>query len=309
MIPLRFRRRVLASIVAAALLACRPASPLAGTVDLLLAGDVAECDLPGAAQTAALLDNLEGRILALGDLAYPGGSARDFRKCFDPTWGRHRERIWPLPGNHDYGRTRGNYYHEYWGARAGEPDKGYYAFDYGAWRLIALNSNLRREAHAEQQRWLAKELDATRARCILAAWHHPVFSTGHHGYDPHMLPAYRLLQAAGVSIVVAAHDHDYERFAPIDSKGDYNFAEGIHNFVVGTGGGQLRQRPFRDPLSVVAKPRPGELQSQFFQSEVHGVLRLRLAADSFAWEFLPAPSGPPLDQGEAKCRRRTPSPG
>jgi hypothetical protein len=309
--PLQRRQRVIAPLVALAaaiLVASGRAPSAAETVDLLLAGDIAECELPGAAETASLLDNLTGRILALGDLAYPGGSARDFRKCYEPTWGRHKDRTWPLPGNHDYGTARGADYYTYWGPRAGEREKGYYGFDYGSWRVIALNSNLRRETQKAQQQWLAAELDATRARCILAAWHHPIFSTGHHGYNNHMLPEYRLLHAAGATVVVTAHDHNYERFAPLDPKGEYSFANGLHNFVVGTGGGELRQRPFRDPLSVVASPRPGELQSQFFQAMNHGVLRLRLGEDGFAWEFLPAPSGPPLDQGEAKCRRRAPSP-
>jgi acid phosphatase type 7 len=296
------------SWLAVAVFALVAAPARAQTVDLLLAGDIAECDLPGAAATAALLDDLPGRILALGDLAYPGGSARDFRKCYEPTWGRHKARTWPLPGNHDYGRARGADYHDYWGARAGERDKGYYAFDYGAWRIIMLNSNLGREARKEQQTWLARDLDATRARCVLAAWHHPLFSTGPHGYNSQMLPEYRLLEAGGASVVVAGHDHNYERFAPLNSKGDYSFADGLHNFVVGTGGGQLRQRPFRDPLSVIAKPRPGEMQSKFFQATTHGVLRLRLAAESFAWEFLPAPADTPLDTGEANCRRRPSAP-
>ncbi len=273
-------------------------------VDLLIAGDIAECGLPGAAMTADLLDKLPGRILAVGDLAYPGGSARDFRKCYDPTWGRHKDRTWPLPGNHDYGTARGADYYNYWGSRAGDGGKGYYGFDYGTWRVVTLNSMLNREAQEAQQRWLATELAATPARCILAAWHHPLFSTGVHGYNNKMLPEYRLLQAAGATVVLTAHDHDYERFAPLGPKGEYNFADGLHNFVVGTGGGELRQRPFRDPISVMTNPRPGELQSQFFQATTHGILRLRLAADSFEWEFLPAPAGPPLDSGQANCRRR-----
>lgn len=290
----------------ALLAAFAPASLRAQSVDLLLAGDIADCERSGAAATADLLDTLPGRILALGDLAYPGGSARDFRKCFEPTWGRHKARIWPLPGNHDYGRARGADYHDYWGAVAGERGKGYYAFDYGAWRVIALNSNLQRDAQEPQRQWLAKELAATRARCILGAWHHPVFSTGVHGNSSQMLAEYRLLLAGGATAVVTAHDHNYERFAPIDAKGVYNFTDGMHNFVVGTGGGGLRQRPFRDPVTVLANPRPGEMQSKFFQASAYGVLRLRLAADSFAWEFLPTAGDKPLDKGEANCRRRPP---
>ncbi len=54
-----------------------------------------------------LLDRLPETILTLGDLAYWKGSAKQFRRCYDPTWGRHKHRTWPAPGNHEYRSDRG----------------------------------------------------------------------------------------------------------------------------------------------------------------------------------------------------------
>ena len=78
--------------------------------------------------TAALLDDLEGTILTLGDNAYPDGATGDFANCYDPSWGRHRERTTPA-GNHEYETDAAAGYFAYFGDRTGDPDEGWYAFD------------------------------------------------------------------------------------------------------------------------------------------------------------------------------------
>jgi hypothetical protein len=158
-------------------------------VTVLAAGDIAFCERsllrqlkdrhhghsaePGAPATAALLDRLSGAILVLGDLAYWRGTEAEFEGCYDLSWGRHKARSRPVPGNHEYRSPEAAPYYAYWGGRAGQPDKGYYSFDLGAWHLVALNSNLEGEAMAEQQAWLRRDLAASKARCILAYAHHP----------------------------------------------------------------------------------------------------------------------------------------
>ena len=77
--------------------------------------------------------------------------------------------------------------------------------------------------------------------CTLAIWHQPRFSSGdEHGNDPSVAPFWDALYAAGADLVVNGHDHDYERFAPQDPDGDRDRERGIREFVVGTGGGELR---------------------------------------------------------------------
>lgn len=280
-------------------------------VTALAAGDIAFCDRnwgrqlkdwfrgnssePGAPMTAALLDRLPGAVLALGDLAYWRGTAAEFRTCYDPTWGRHKARTWPVPGNHEYRSAGAAPYFGYWGEQAGKPSMGYYSFELGAWHLVALNSNLAGAAMAAQEAWLNRDLAANRARCLLAYWHHPVFSSGKNRDLPHMAGAYRLLYEAGASLLLAGHDHNYERFAPMDPEGRLDSARGIRSFVVGTGGGQLKAHRIQDP------PRQN---SELVDGSSWGVLQLTLHEDRYDWRFLPVEGHTLQDSGSATCVKR-----
>src|SRR6267142_5150883 len=80
---------------------------------LIGAGDIADCsDLAGAEATAKLLEANPGTVMALGDLAYPNGTAEDF-KCYDKTWGRVKDRTRPAVGNHEFHSTGASYYFQY----------------------------------------------------------------------------------------------------------------------------------------------------------------------------------------------------
>lgn len=271
------------------LLAAWPAH--ADGVALNAAGDIARCGTEGARRTAELLDRLDGAILTLGDLAYEHGSRREFRACYEPTWGRHKARTWPAPGNHEYGTEGAAGYFDYWGARAGTAGEGYYSFEVGAWHVVALNSNIDAQAGSAQDAWLAADLAASPARCILAFWHHPVFSSGRHGNDPRMLDALRRLHAAGASVVLAGHDHLYERFAPQDPDARPDPSRGIRLFTAGTGGAQLYEFKGLQPNSEVRV------------NDAWGVLRLDLDAASYRWAFI-AVDGRRRDSGRADCVAR-----
>ena len=262
-----------------------------GPAFVLAAGDIGVCGSKGPEVTAKLLDQLEGTILALGDLAYKSGSPAQFLNCYDPTWGRHKQRTRPVPGNHDYRTENAAGYFEYWGARAGPPGLGYYSFDLGDWHLIALNSILSGDAYFEQNRWLTEDLRRTRKRCILAYWHHPVFSSGKHGDDPHMGPVFEILHDAGASIVLSGHDHIYERFAPQTPEGELDERRGIRAFVAGTGGAKLYD---------FDNPRPN---SQIRYNSDWGLLRLQLEPSSYTWEFVIA-GGQVIDSGRSSCALR-----
>jgi alkaline phosphatase len=64
--------------------------------------------------------------------------------------------------------------------------------------------------------------------CTLAYWHHPVFSSGKYGNNRQMAEIWRLLQTAGAEVVLTGHDHDYERFAPMDADGHAD-AQGVRS--------------------------------------------------------------------------------
>src|SRR5689334_12376870 len=105
---------------------------------LIGAGDIAVCGSTGDEATSAILVSTIGPVFTLDDNAYPSGTAADYANCYDGSWGRVKARTMPAPGNHEY-RTSGAA--AYFGAAAGDPSKGYYSYDLGAWHIVVLNSN------------------------------------------------------------------------------------------------------------------------------------------------------------------------
>ena len=159
---------------------------------LVGAGDIASCDdLSGAEATAEIIDKIPGTVFAVGDLAYPDGSDENFSKCYNPTWGRFKDRTRPAPGNHEYHSDGAAGYNRYFGAAAGDPTKGYYSYDLGTWHILALNSECDVVGgcgpSSPQGQWLKQELEQHPTACTLAYFHKPLFSSGgKHGDDPTM---------------------------------------------------------------------------------------------------------------------------
>lgn len=262
---------------------------------LVGAGDIARCKLgmfpqfSGADATANLLDGIEGVVFTAGDHAYDFGTTHEFRNCYEPTWGRHRARTRPSPGNHDYRTAGAAPYYAYFGENAGLPGRGYYSYDVGAWHIVSLNSNISAKAGSEQERWLRADLAAHPTRCTLAYWHHPVFSSGSHGNIPHMRVLWSVLYEFGVDVVVNGHDHHYERFAPQTPDGALDLKRGIRQFIAGTGGARLY-----DLRTIHAN-------SEVRSNTTWGVLKLTLRATSYNWEFIPVAGGTFRDKGTALC--------
>ncbi|HTD70324.1 MAG TPA: Ig-like domain-containing protein, partial [Gemmatimonadales bacterium] len=140
-------------------------TPPSASVVLVGAGDIADCD---AQPTAALLDNIPGTVFTAGDNAYPDGTAADYASCYDPSWGRHKARTRPAPGNHDYNTSGATGYYAYFGALAGPAGRGYYSYDLGAWHIVSLNSNVSMSAGSAQETWLRADLAASTKTCTIA---------------------------------------------------------------------------------------------------------------------------------------------
>lgn len=219
---------------------------------LVGAGDIGDCDTPDDTATAALLDDIEGTVFTAGDNAYENGTAKEFATCYDETWGRHKARTRPAPGNHDWNTSALSGYLDYFGdAARGEDGPSWYSYDLGAWHVIVLDSECSRvggcDTDSPQGRWLAADLAASDARCTVAIWHKPRFTSGEHGNDGSVAPFWTALYRAGVDVVINGHDHDYERFAPQDPSAREDRERGIREFVVGTGGTPLRK--FDQPVA------------------------------------------------------------
>ena len=257
------------------------------------AGDIGGCASPGDEATAALLDTIPGTVYTLGDNAYDSGRSEDFASCYDASWGRHRARTRPAPGNHDYLTTGASGYFSYFGKAAGSPTTGYYSYDLGRWHIIVINSECSRVGGcgpgSPQEKWLRTDLAAHPSLCTLAYWHHPLFSSGQHGNTAGMRPIWQTLYDAGADVVLAGHDHNYERFAPQDALGKADPNRGIREFVVGTGG--------KNYYAVGNPIANSEVQND----HTFGVLKLTLHPASYTWEFVPEAGKTFTDSGTATC--------
>jgi acid phosphatase type 7 len=236
------------------------------------------------------------RVLVLGDLQYNSASLDDFRRSYDPSWGRVKAITSPALGNHEPGSGTG-YFDYFNGAGrstgpAGERGKGYYSYDVGAWHLIALNSNCSRvscSAGSAQERWLRADLASNASGCTLAYWHHPRFSSGHDGDNTFTQPLWQALFDAQADVVLVGHSHDYERYAPQDARGRKDTARGIREFVVGTGGSFF---------TGISSARPN---SEVRQNNTYGILKLTLHPTTYEWRFVPEAGKRFTDSGIDSC--------
>jgi acid phosphatase type 7 len=265
-----------------------PEPPSGGEPVVAIAGDIAG-DGTGDSATALLLDALGANaVLTAGDNAYSSGTASEYSSFYAPTWGRHKEKTYPTPGNHDYLTSGAAGYFGYFGARAGTTGEGWYSYDLGAWHLIALNSEISHGATSAQVTWLKNDLAATGAACVLAYWHKPRFSAGNYSDMSEFQPFWDALYAANADVVVNGHDHNYQRYAPLTPTGVRDDARGIREFVAGTGG--------RSHYGIRADSR-----REAADSTSYGVLTLTLRATGYDWQFIPEAGKTFTDSGSGTC--------
>ena len=268
---------------------------------LLAAGDIAQCSQEGDEATAAILaQHPDATVQTLGDNAYNSGTPRQFG-CFDDSWGVALDRMHPALGGHDYMTEGAAGYFDYFkealapfAPTGTDPTQGWYAYDLGAWRIIVLNSICQHiggcDADSPQVAWLKAEIQAHPTRCSLAVIHNPRFSSGRKGNKAEVQPLWDALQAGGVELVLSGDNHAYERLAPMTPTGKKS-PSGIRQFVVGTGGA-------RNYLFSEGEIHPN---TEVGNDQTHGVLRLTLSADAYAWEFLPEASKTFTDSGTQTC--------
>ncbi|MEO5966441.1 MAG: metallophosphoesterase, partial [Candidatus Limnocylindrales bacterium] len=279
--------------------AATPAGPVgsplpSGDPVLVGAGDIGRCDGTADEDTAALVDGTPGIVFTLGDNAYEQGTDQQFRDCFGLSWGRFKDRIMlPVPGNHDHETDNAAGYRAYFGDAATPAGTTWYSRDIGAWHVIVLDSTCSRVdggcgTDSPQGNWLRADLASSTARCTLALFHHPRFSSGEHGSDPSVAPFWDALYAAGADLVLNGHDHDYERFGPQDPQGRPDQARGIVEIVAGTGGADLRPFGASTPSGIARS------------SIAHGVLVLTLQPSGWAYRFV-STDGSFSDQGTGTC--------
>jgi acid phosphatase type 7 len=268
------------------------------------------------AVTAGLVDKLKPTVVAApGDLQYEEGSLADFLGSFDKSWGAFKRLLYPAPGNHEwYDSPNGQGYFDYFDGvgkqtgRAGPRGLGYYSVNLNRyWHLITLNSNCTSDDSriltpvpcgrgSAQERWLRADLAAHRGMCLIAQWHHPLFTSGPNQGSPNDLATasfWHDLYAAHATLVLNGHDHGYERFAPQTDRGTLDRTHGIVEFVLGTGGKSL----------FAPGPKPAA-NREVYNDTSFGVTLFTLHPHSYQWHFYPADvpgNGSFTDQGTGPC--------
>jgi hypothetical protein len=266
-----------------------------------------------ATSNAALAANPDS-VLAIGDTQYDCGTLADYNASYDPSWGRLKGLTHPVPGNHEYNIAGGTDaacaslpnptgaegYFTYFGDAATPLQPGctsnclwYYSYDLGGWHIVVLNSMLcvapfnQCGPSSAQVQWLQGDLAAHPAQCTLAAWHHPLYTTGIP--NPETAQLWQALYNAGAEVVLNGHAHRYERFAPMGSAGNAS-QFGMREFIVGTGGKQGE--------AVGTRPSPN---IEIAMGGINGVLKLTLRAGGYDWEFITTGGPAFTDTGSASC--------
>jgi acid phosphatase type 7 len=234
-VPARLALSATRTLAAVGDLVCPPGSATTQT----------QCRQQAVAQAIGEDRDVSG-FLALGDLQYDNGELAGFRSEYAASYGKLAVPTFPAVGNHEYNTTDAAGYYAYFGKAAGTPGKGWYSLDLlPGWHLVVLNSNcsiVGCGSESEQVRWLQADLAQSTAVCTLAMWHHPRFSSGkEHGDTPETAVLWQTLHDAGADVVLAGHEHLYERFGPRGRNGEVVRSEpgGMRSFVVGTGGRSL----------------------------------------------------------------------
>jgi hypothetical protein len=276
-------------------IACDPLSPAYNNGD----GTDTDCR---AKSTGALLTGMDA-VLPIGDDQYECGGLSAFQQSYDKSWGPKLSITHPVPGDKDYATsggtgcpsTPGAGYYAYFGARAGDPAKGYYSFNLGRWHVIALNTAPCGDdasfcaAGSAQELWLKADLAANPYNaCTLAYYQNPRFVSSASGGDATYQAFWQDLYTGGADVVLNGDSHWYERFTPMNASG-VSDPNGIREFIVGTGGAGLDT-----PGTQLAT-------SQALNADTHGVVKLTLHAGGYDWSFLHDSDGTFTDSGSGSC--------
>ena len=291
-----------------------PAPPAPTTVQVAAAGDMAcssadprSADGEGTGGWCAQMavsDLVAGRgldaVFGLGDYQYEEARSDDYTNVYGPSWGRVRAITRPALGNQEYKVHEANTFSSYFGDPV-DTTEGWYSYDLGTWHVIVLNSNCPLAGGCDdgspQMQWLRADLAADDHQCVAAYWHHPRWTTGLWGNDERVDPFWRALAEGGADVVLTAHEHDYERFVPLDADGK-PAAGGVRSFVVGTGG-QAVYGPDASKAERGSRLAPQRGSAVRIDDEL-GVLFMTLADGTYHWQFSGL-GGRIIDEGDGTC--------
>ena len=271
-------------------------TPAPGTPFIVAAsGDGASGEV-NATNVSNLISSLSPNLfLYLGDV-YEKGSVAEFYNWYGTSstnFGRLRSITDPTIGNHEYEKGTAPGYFDYW-----NNVPNYYSYNAGGWHFVSLNSN---SAYAPvgptsaQYLWLQTDLASNSQVCTIVYYHHPLYNIGPEGSTTAMADIWKLMAQYGVSIVINGHDHDYQRWVPLDGNGNPS-PSGITEFVAGAGG---------HGLQTISRTDSRVAYSNSANPAAFGVLLLQLNSNGASFTYRNT-SGSVLDSGVIPCVKQGP---
>ena len=204
-----------------------PTADSTRTIGILAFGDSGG----GGSDQFALLDQMTlvpyELMIHTGDFAYEDGTLGQLEDVGFAVYGALFAHIpfFPASGNHDYGTLRGLPFREAFKLPENGDREKWYSYDWGRIHFVALDTE---SSYEEQARWLEEDLGATTLPWKIVYLHRPPYSSGNHGSDTSLRKALApVLERHGVQLLLAGHDHHYERANPIN---------GVQYIVTGGGG-------------------------------------------------------------------------
>lgn len=254
------------------------------------AGDGADGGVTSQKVTDLIASWNPNMFLYLGDV-YEDGLFAEFYNWYGTStqfFGRFRAITNPTIGNHEYEHNVAPGYFDYW-----NNVPNYYSFNAGGWHFISLNSNSQFNQTAPgtaQFDWLVQDLNNNTADCTLVYFHHPLYNVGPEGASSRLSDIWALMAQHHVAIALTGHDHDYQRWVPLDANGNPD-PNGITEFVAGTGGHGHQTFVTTDSrLAVGIDTAP----------DVNGALQLQLGATSAYFQYINQ-NGAVRDSGVIHC--------
>lgn len=233
-------------------------------------------------------------FLYLGDV-YENGRAMEFDNWYGKpgvagTYGQFHSISDPTIGNHEYVGSDISGYEWYW-----NNVPHYYSYNAGGWHFISLDNTSKYIGSAPsnanfkaETTWLQQDLSSDTSDCTLAYFHEPMFNVGPEGSAANTAGIWQILAQNHVTLVLNGHDHDYQRWTPMDATGTPAPA-GTTEIVDGSGGHGHQARATTDSRLVA---------SDFTH---YGALRLSLGTAGAGYQFVDT-AGETLDSGSVSCQ-------
>jgi hypothetical protein len=245
-------------------------------------------------------------VLGLGDMQYENSDYTKYLQSYDLSWGAFKAKTWPSPGGgHDV--NGGGGYYQYFGSQAGpSQNQTWYSLNIGNWHIVSLNANCGNvpgyvgisqcKAGSAQETWLVSDLRANTRPCQIMYVHYPRWNAGQFADNTNYNTLLNDFYSYGGDLLLTGHDHDYQRYAPMNPNTDAAEPTGVREFVVGTGG-DVHNNNSNYPLNT------GKANLEVSNGNTYGVLKLTLHSSSYDWQFVPDNGSPGsfTDAGSGSC--------